>query len=857
VDDLDKVHSMMRRAVVSIFGCSLLLVVSLASCRPAQSDNSTLPPINESPTVTVRSEPTQTKQSPQEWSPTEQSVTDQVAPSLTLSPISSEERDSDSTPMPMPSPTPTPTATVQPLVFTKFIEADPDGYILGPPIAEDLIILINESITKANKAMELGDASEDGVSPNQVTRDLSEIVDFELSRNYPDGIPNPRRLLETFAWDELGPNYYLPLEFMSLLEDAVAQYIQEEEPTLSDGESITGPRFTAEIHLIEIDGDPDPEWLLKTHSPQFDSIFWVVLDQVGSSLRQIKSGLGTIVGLAPHFDLVLEGLGDFTGDGLTDVILYSSSYMMGRSSVQYSIYQGTKDGFVSLTDTFHDLRVQADEFLDVDVTMSANPYKPVLTLTKTDDMNWDCRFETTHSYSWPGGVERVTVTGEEPPDTPECLLAHFHMDPEKFSTSQQISMLERALHGFDPNDEHDWEKMQFIRYQLALIYSLSGQQSSAKLHLNQFVHGYTEADYGQKDLKAYVNEEIAPFLTASSINPIKLCEAGYNGAGVFTGWHPFINFTALSPGNTYRRDIWNEAICGTGYIISQYINYVKFNPLESPGAALEAAGIPVIAALPYQLNSQNTPAWFVMVDDETVLVFGYVPHDGQFTWERLGLLGSNSGEQTWLTEDHTGGQENLIAFSNLGTDSGYCPDDEESIQVFVVTNIGGGKSLSADRWECQALDISFDLEDYLIDQDGDGYIDWVMEEIRSYTDDLNKVYAKLDQTEFLSHSDLWELDIQDKQNWLDFQITTALLSRENISDVRRQLIERRDAISDEDPYSNHGIQHYSYLIALSYELEGDQDAALRIYHTTAWMYPRTPFGDLAAFRLISVGKLTR
>jgi hypothetical protein len=104
---------------------------------------------------------------------------------------------------------------------------------------------------------------------------------------------------------------------------------------------------------------------------------------------------------------------------------------------------------------------------------------------------------------------------------------------------------------------------------------------------------------------------------------------------------------------------------------------------------------------------------------------------------------------------------------------------------------------------------------------------------------------------------LWELDIQDKQNWLDFQITTALLSRENISDVRRQLIERRDAISDEDPYSNHGIQHYSYLIALSYELEGDQDAALRIYHTTAWMYPRTPFGDLAAFRLISVGKLTR
>ena len=366
----------MRRMTITTIVYPFLFILILSSCRSSEIDIST-------PTKTTVI--------------TEQASASSI-PSRTPQPISTH----------------TPSATIHTPEITGSIEPNIELYELGPPSVEVLLTLANSAANSERGPRGGMDGIEPSVSLTTIMSHLSRIINFELQRSYPTGISNPRMILESFPWKGIGLYGDLPQEIIRLLENAVASYLQEEEIILEDEMTLTGPRFEAEARSIEIDGDPGPEWLLRTTSTEFMSLFWVVLNQDGSSYEQIPSGLFPTVGVYGPIDYRIEEIGDFTGDGLTDAIAFSDYYFLGRSTVVFDIFQGTPSGFKHLTSTYHDLRAQASEFLDFDINISGDIDQPALTLMSNSMLYF--------TFLWYWAKRHSGVVGGSSPVIARCSM---------------------------------------------------------------------------------------------------------------------------------------------------------------------------------------------------------------------------------------------------------------------------------------------------------------------------------------------------------------------------------------------------------------------------------------------------
>lgn len=138
----------------------------------------------------------------------------------------------------------------------------------------------------------------------------------------------------------------------------------------------------------------------------------------------------------------------------------------------------------------------------------------------------------------------------------------------------------------------------------------------------------------------------------------------------------------------------------------------------------------------------------------------------------------------------------------------------------------------------------------MADGDGDGLSDRLMQEMEAKRNQ-NEALAMPDWTD---NSPVWYKSTETFIQFLTLasqekELLTALYRSAKPVEVRAQLLDLRQALQPSPPGRN-TRQQVDYLIALSYELEGQSEEAVRRYLELAREHPQTLWSNLAAAKII-------
>jgi hypothetical protein len=734
----------------------------------------------------------------------------------------------------------------------QIIDADPFRYVLVPPTPSTLLSLLSDTRYQTSDEWEEleFDLSFSGELPHFV-----HTIDYEIKRHYPAGLPDPQEIFKIAPWEFPSPPWYFhSMTFQDLVMDGVIDFLHKEQLVLQDGEIITGPRFEAKVYLVEMDGDPGREWFLHIQLNDYRHIVWLAIDERdGPSYKRLQSGLQPFrwyLGMDSYHQL--KALRDFTGDGLTDLIIVEEHYVRYSAAFIFYIAKGTPNGFEMLSTIKDSVSMEFGSSLDYEITGVQDPKDPILVLTRNNDLRWDCEWNTVTAYSWPGGVEHSLTQGLEPPSTAECKLAKA-VSFEDLSIDETIELLEDALHGFDLNTPEQCDKAQYARYRLALLYAIKDFDESARIHLNTFLRTYTQGAYAGSERAQYLEETLTPILEAPTINPLQLCKLVHDQPERFGAWVSHVEpYVPLVPSSVIA-----DALCSQYDVLQLLLDQTIPAPSNSLIDSLTTTDLPIITSLEFPLKTGKT-AWFVLLNTEPITLYGYVPWEGEFAWQYLHAFDGTIENLMWTDADITGdGLPEIAIVAASANDGDACDVDQCAYDMHVTTSIGGGTALSVPETPCWPKLEEFDLYQALRDDDGDGLVDRIMDRVTTNYD-LNQLYKHEPPILWLTYSQLWDFAEFIEEPMLDERdINEILHDHEDLSQARTDLNDMRSQLPQEGPLTPFREQRYNYLIALTYELEGRDFEAIQMYLEVALSQPHSPWGDLAASHLFWLGNLAR
>jgi hypothetical protein len=637
---------------------------------------------------------------------------------------------------------------------------------------------------------------------------------------------------------------------VNLLVDALENEIQQHGMIFENQKIIWDKTiYTITPYVIELDNDPGAEWLLKVDFPDLELITWLVYDQVNEGeYQRLKHNL-------PHFgfgyslERNILTLKDITGDNLTDIIISEEWYIFGNFFTNFYVLQGDSAGFVKVRD-YHRSTYAYDDLLSYELLEQNG--KTNLVLSVYDDLSWGCSWKRREFYHWFGGVENKRVTGEQPPDTPECALARAVSLHEHVDDKTEQALLKSAINRFNTSDPEQREKKAFADYRLALRYALDGQDTLARQHLKKLKNTYKD----EPTTNAYLTRELDPLLAQFRIDPLKLCELGYHSIhefGAFPGWADYINSLAVYqsyPGG----DPVPDAVCPYIQLVKDMVGKIQFDGNGSPEEVFKQAGLPIHSFQQYSIDCCDFSSWFVLLDTNPYMLIASVPHEEGFDWQLLHMFSSGEDQPLWLNQDVTGDgyPEMVIAVKVIDDSRWYC-DNQLAYEIYSLGNVGGGYLASWVWHECVSRGNSPDLKELMSDKDGDQLSDVVVQYYKEigpspFEHEARRTGPVMWFTS-KERQELFALDKETSQAPTEVEPETALLSGEDAAVARKNLEKAMENLSPDEPYYDNIRARYAYFIALSYELEGDSRTAIQQYLTLARQKPQTIWSNLAAARL--------
>lgn len=749
----------------------------------------------------------------------------------------------------LPSATPTfePTAT-PPALPTLIPGKNPFVYRLTNPSPEGLLGLMDTLNTQYGYFGHSYD-NEGNLIFDSMLDELSNVFHVtatETNFYYPDGFPDPQIVWSYYPFTKRDDFPVFPSVYLDSLTNAVFDDFNRHPDHLKDQGVIDGRGYTVKVYPIELDQDPQSEWFVRMDWEEIAALSWLVLDQNSDKdYIRFRQSLPDNTWIPATSSLEVEALQDFTGDGITDVILVETGYLMGTDFYEFIIAQGTKDGF-------EELRSMSEA---VSVTVSENDYYTIdippgskwltLTLSEPHKINWDCTWATKTSYRWPYGNEQIVVSGSETPRTPECSLARAVSLLDPVDNITAIRLLENAIGHFDQSDANQRAKLLFAHYRLAILYALLDQDALSRQHLEWFVENSTESE-------RYLKDNLFSLLKEKKISVIKLCDRMYSaGAKIPDEWEEYLGATVAAhayPGST---EIYPPAICPLQDIILDQLRKVDLTEQPISEKALADQMIPVTLLQTYPFPDQAHSATFMMIRERTPYIAGYVPTRSGWKWEVLKEFDVLEELPHAFSRDVTGdGFPELAYFQKYKY--WYCPENEEGYEVLLTTSIGSGL-VSVTHNFCNPVNQALDLADYLPDENRDGIVDWVADEIRRYAGDSAFIAERTGPAMWFTPNEIAaffprENFDEEKTDEID-QLTDELYENKDVSIVRQKLMSRRNDLDVNDPLANWQWQRLSYLIAVSYELEGETDQAIELFTSILRSQEQTLWGNLTQLHL--------
>lgn len=671
---------------------------------------------------------------------------------------------------------------------------------------------------------------------------------FELQAHYPQGLPDPQLAFsihgDPFIWVD---EYSI---FMPILQAGIFDLFPDQE--FYDQQSFLRPKVEIKIFRAELDGDPGPEWLALAHLSLYYLHTWLRIDTLPDGTYQLMPYVPDMFNYITYTNeqVLVEGVGDFNNDGLTDILVNAPWYFGGTYSYRFLFAQGSSTGF-EITSNISAGAFETEGYVEYTVSELPGTEQLILTITDPHNLNWGCRYDTITTYEWSTGNLRTIEEGTEPPLTAECYLARAVTLRKPLNPDTDIPLLQQALALFTEDDPEDIPKITFAHYRLAVLYSLRHDDVQARAHLRAFL------DFNRltgSELVETVNTEVASLLSAPRLDPLTLCSwIASKTYEHFPDWELHVNVNTVYHVYPMDNEIAPDALCPISQVMDWILESVTVIPGSSPESALVSAGLPVVTAQSLWLPGWAEPAWLVLLQFNRYYLVSYRPWETENPWKEENWFSSNSGEATWLNQDITGDGYPEIAFAAPLLD----PSGEKTgnYLVSITSMVSEGIILAVTTRTTVPTGEQLNLAEILADHDYDGFSDAAVAEAARWYDAMPPL-EPVDPPIWPTYSE-WN-DMLVAAHQAQFQIEaepeslTALFEGADPAETRAALTQILDDLHGTDPSTLLYRQRLMYLVGLSYELEGQADLAVATYIHVIIANPGSLWSALAACNLAPV-----
>jgi hypothetical protein len=467
---------------------------------------------------------------------------------------------------------------------------------------------------------------------------------------------------------------------------------------------------------------------------------------------------------------------------------------------------------------------------------------------------WGCLTSEFTETFWTGGEEHRTDTSTGEPETVDCAIGRS-VDPNYSPGSDTaIRWLEKALTLNQGSPELTSEELTLVYYHLAVLYLKQGDAPNSHRYLG-LIEDLAGADI---EIAANLWAEIQPLLLVGELKYYSLCEAAHRLA---------LPLSDVSPhGDVYVYEYkgtdagYKVPLCDPFGVQLETLNGLIFEQDEdSLRSAILDAGLPLVEIIQVSLPG-NQIGWTVVLDEFAfVSPFGFSDGTGKSLygffggrgWAWINTFGGpidfQSISQDW---NNDGLPEIGFAAGKFGWEYG-CEDQNTGYEVVWIADVKQSITVTSHGIYCFPDNLPFDWDFIALDKDGDAFSDWALDQLYWTSGSIDTI-----QSEFQVAA--WKVTISESREIIEVgSVSTGLsdLDRRffdstNRAVFRSELLDLINQWSVEiSPLGDHVNAHLRYLLALTYEAEGDEIHAVETFYALWADHPDTLWGQLAAARL--------
>lgn len=763
--------------------------------------------------------------------PTEGDSNTPVTPTSEIMPSSQS-----TTSTPPQTDSPQMTATLEPPSFEVPLSSysSNSGYQLVTPSAEEYIRLL--------QLMEIQDdyywSKEVGLTP------LSQVLEEDLgmfhSMLFREFSSFHARVEDAYDLYKLAyPDISISgLMFQNLSEQAFLDYLNTEDVILVDGETAESEYFIWKPFQVQLDSDREPEWLVEFEN---GGLTFLVLDYTDDEYELVDWFL--YKGYRGNKEFEILDLRDQNGDGFSDLLILEHDYFWGTISLNVVFAYGMNQAFSIETDDLYRVMSYSgipEGFYD--------PNLRELTIELDNADPWFCNWETRIIYRWYQATEPISTTGEDPPGTSGCLLTQATFPESDLSINESIYLLREVIRGYQNSPPRDIDYLAFARYRLAILHAIRGEQAYVREQLAKLI----ELEQSDSEAAASLKDPINTLLGREHISPADLCYMTFipvitEKSQISSTWADELSYASLFEAYAITEP-YPAGFCSISDVVTHAAEIANFDSTEDPTEFLQSLGLEIQHSFSFQADSSLPPSWIFLIMNDNPQILEYKPSaDRTDRWRVLHDFVPSSLEYEWLHEDVTGdGRVDLAIVFDSEHKRVICGIEEKKISIFFASRTLDPRRSSIGTHTCMSEDIK--LTDFLSDIDGDGISDFLQQYYSPQIEDSLQLESAtvpiIDFSQFLKAD---ERDTPDSLDEIDSlaRFVYFVLNSEHPYEyqpaIRELLIAYRD-----HPYSYYPLSALRYLLARTYELEGDTCTAVQHYLTVIQNNPATLWSQLAA-----------
>jgi hypothetical protein len=706
-----------------------------------------------------------------------------------------------------------------------------------------------------------------------------DVLDYEWESAYAQRVYSPELIAHIPNFFDHSRGRLTNKMLIDLLGDHIAWLLNENDVNLTGKEHYEIENFTGRVYQVEIDNDSTPEWLIEVRDTEGFYLsrysFWITLNQIEDfRYARLDNQIPWIWGRSVIPDHPIN-FRDFTGDGIMDFVVIDLNCRVGFCDGEIHIAAGNIDGYKLLPSSINftdDSDGTAKNITDLHWSISPRNNLPVLKLTTYKDLGWDCAVAKTQEIQWENNTEHVSIG---PPEyyyklnnsekiqensinntmLPRCAIARAMLPENLQKIDHQIKLLESTLIYFDQLLP---EERFYVLFRLSILSASQKDFENAGMYLEQIE---ATINNSTSPIAMALMDEVEMALSVGIINPFELCLAAEE---IIWAWSTSkenqLNTEKTFPDPSYPF-IYSNQLCESRVILFEMLKSLKVEDYHSLDKAIHGAGIKDTMVIPIFVKKPDS-GWLVVINGNnlegtnhateskggSLYVYLYSETEG---WIDLYFTPSAT-TPSYNIRDISG--DGIMDFTLVtpGTnpETSNCYSMDQPMEIFLITALTDEWLVSYSETLCLEPGTSLDFSNYLVDSDQNGIMDVVQFYFEENLFDLT-LFENIETEpnwEFVSPP-YYRLATLINKDVILSAIAEEIISSKSKFDTFQELERLQVIWGNDDPLGRYIRAQTNYLLALSYEQDGEFSKAADLFIEIWKNQSDTIWGNLASSRL--------